>query len=104
MLSLCSKAMEAKIYRYVNEWKKKGYQEGIPDEAPLRLESYGIVPSWRNICKAILKNDIQLTTLGYSRSPCDAYNALKKDELKIRGVIRARFIQYGLYGESYECF
>ena len=79
--------MKARIGGYVKTWEGRGYQDGIPDEAPSVLESLNKVPSYRTICLAIMKNDTALLTLGFSREPCQAYTALKRIELKARGVI-----------------
>lgn len=76
--------MKSKIRSYVSTWKKQGYPGDIPDSAPPRLEALGKAPSYRMICKAIMKNDISLASLGFSRQPCDAYNALKKIEIEGR--------------------
>lgn len=76
--------MRAKIEGYISTWEGRGYAGGIPDSAPSRLEAAGRVPSFRRICKAILKNDIHLTALGYSRPNCEAYNILKRIELAER--------------------
>jgi len=81
----------------------KGYPEGIPDEAPLELEKNLLVPSYRMICRALLKNDMQLKTLGFERVPCEIYNKIKRQELKERGIIKVLGIQLGLFGEHYEC-
>jgi predicted phosphoadenosine phosphosulfate sulfurtransferase len=77
--------MRAKIQAYVDKWLTQGYPDGIPDEAPSRLEDLNKVPSYRLICKAIIKNDYALQTLGYSRQPCELYNILKRKELLARG-------------------
>jgi predicted phosphoadenosine phosphosulfate sulfurtransferase len=73
-----------KIASYISSWKRKGYSSGIPDEADSVLEAMNKAPSYRAICRAILRNDIALTTLGYSRPKTDAYMALKRIELDER--------------------
>lgn len=86
--------MRGKIVRYVKAWEARGYPAGIPDEAPAALEAQNKVPSYRAICKAIMKNDAGLLTLGYSREACELYGILKRIELTERGVIRpVRFRQ-----------
>ena len=79
--------MRKKILSYIRKWEARGYAGGIPDEAPAVLEALNKVPSYRIICKAIMKNDVALLTLGYSREACEAYNILKRIELTERGVI-----------------
>lgn len=82
---LGSERMRAKIRAYVAIWKTRGYPEGIPDEADPVLEMLGKVPSFRMICRAIMKNDVALLTLGYGRQPCETYMVLKRQELAARG-------------------
>lgn len=79
--------MRQKIDAYVAKWKSRGYPDGIPDDAPRRLEEDGKVGTYRLICIAILKNDVTLQTLGYSRPPCMLYNQLKRAELLEKGKI-----------------
>lgn len=76
--------MQEKILKYLEKWKRQGYPEGIPDEADLKLEGMGKVPSYRMVCKAILSNDVALTSLGFTRPKCDSYNVLKKIEIEAR--------------------
>ena len=76
--------MKGKILAYIRKWEKRGYPDGIPDEAPPELEVLGKVPSYRLICRAILTNDRQLETLGYSRQKCEAYMAIKRAEIEAR--------------------
>ena len=59
--------MKEKIEKYISQWEKNCYSNGIPDEAPLRLEQLNKVPSYKQICKAILKNDFHLETIGFSK-------------------------------------
>ena len=76
--------MKNKIRSYVSNWHKQGYENGIPDFAEPRLEALNKAPSYRMICKAIMKNDVTLASLGFSRQPCDAYMAFKKIEIEAR--------------------
>lgn len=76
--------MKQKILDYIKTWEYKGYSNGIPDEAPLRLEQLNKVPSYRKICIAILKNDVCLTSLGFSKSKCELYSELKRIEIEQR--------------------
>lgn len=80
--------MKTKIQKYISEWENRCYKNGIPDEAPLRLESMNKVPSYRLIVKAILKNDFHLEGLGFSKPKCNAYHQIKRAELIDRGVIK----------------
>lgn len=77
--------MIGRIAQYVRMWERRGYRDGIPDEAPSRLEDLGKVPSYRLICIAIMKNEKNLETLGFSRKPCQIYMDLKRIELQAMG-------------------
>lgn len=76
--------MRAKIFSYVEKWESQGYETGLPDSAPPRLEAINKVPSYRKICKAILSNDLHLVSLGYSRPESVAYGAIKRAEIEQR--------------------
>ncbi len=62
-----------KIYLYEKWWLKRGYEEGLPDEADLHLESSRKVPSWRRICKTLLRNDYWSKGLGFSQHKSEGY-------------------------------
>lgn len=64
---------ENKIILWVKWWKERGYEEGIPDEAPYELETARKVPSWRRVCKALLRNDFWAKGLGFSQHKSRAY-------------------------------
>lgn len=80
--------MVSKIKNYIKEWEGKCYKNGIPDEAPARLELLNKVPSYRQIAKSILLNDIHLEKLGMSKPKCRAYHDLKRAELISKGKIK----------------
>lgn len=48
---------EDKIAVFLKWYMKRGYPDGIPDEADPKDEAARRVPSWRRIVKVILKND-----------------------------------------------
>ncbi len=89
--------MKRKIQQYIRTWEKRGYPNGIPDEAPSRLEELGKVPSYRLICIAIMKNDKNLEMLGFTRKPCDLYMKLKRQELLLKGKIKWEPVQRKLF-------
>lgn len=62
-------------------WHKRGYRDGIPDFAPRELEKKYWAPSWRRMCKVLLRNDWWCKGLGLQqpKSPAYAkYMAIKK--------------------------
>jgi len=78
--------MKEKIKLYVKIWESRCYYNGIPDEAPSEISDK--VPCYKKICIAIMKNDKNLETLGFSRPKCKAYMDLKRIELIERGVLK----------------
>lgn len=79
--------MKRKIKKYIQEWEMVCYSNGIPDQAPVRLEELNKVPSYRKIAIAILKNDYSLKTLGFYPEYSKFYDELKKIELSNKGKI-----------------
>lgn len=79
--------MKQKINQYIKTWESNCYKNGIPDSVYIRLEQLNKVPSYKAICKAILKNDSNLKTLGGSFEKTTLYSSLKRKELIERGVI-----------------
>lgn len=76
--------MKNKILNYITEWENRCYKNGIPDEAPLRLEQLNKVPSYKAIVRAIMKNDTTLKTIGFTQNKCNSYHELKRVELDKR--------------------
>lgn len=76
--------MKEKIKKYIQEWETKCYFNGIPNEVPLRLEQLNKAPSCKQICKAILKNDVSFKTLGFQQTKPPSYHFLKIIELDAR--------------------
>ncbi len=65
---------ENKILLHCKWWVDKGgYDDGIPDEAPYELEAKRKVPSWRRVCKSLLRNDYWAKGLGFTQHKSDAY-------------------------------
>jgi predicted phosphoadenosine phosphosulfate sulfurtransferase len=64
---------ENKIILFQKWWIERGYPEGIPDEADPVMESQRIVPSWRRVCKSLLRNDYWCKGLGFSQHKSEGY-------------------------------
>ena len=65
--------------KFIAGWKDRGYST-IPDEAPIELENKCWCPSWRRMCKVILRNDHWCKGLGQTQPKSEAY--LKFKEIK----------------------
>lgn len=65
---------------FVKWWKKRGYPDDIPDESPQELENKGLAPSYRRLCKALLRNDYWCKGLKFSQPKSDVYKAFVKQK------------------------
>ena len=64
-----------KIWKFVKWWEMRGYPDGIPDEADYHMEQKRDVPSWRRVCKSLLRNDYWCKGLGFSQQKSNAYKS-----------------------------
>lgn len=71
-----------KIKQYVETWERRCYKNGIPDSAPIGLEDK--VPSYQRIAITLLKNDMNLISLGYQPKNSKYYSILKRIEIDAR--------------------
>jgi predicted phosphoadenosine phosphosulfate sulfurtransferase len=71
---------------FIEGWKGRGYTKGIPDEAPVVLENKHWAPSWRRLCKVLLRNDYWCKGLGLTQPRSEAYGKF----LKIRDAKRTK--------------
>jgi predicted phosphoadenosine phosphosulfate sulfurtransferase len=71
--------------KFIYGWRQRGYQT-IPEEAPPELEAKCWAPSWRRMCKVLLRNDYWCKGLGQTQPKSDAYERFKvmKREKKAR--------------------
>jgi predicted phosphoadenosine phosphosulfate sulfurtransferase len=63
---------------HIRGWRKRGYHGEIPDKAPRELENKHWVPSWRRLCKALLRNDWWCKGLGMTQPKSEAYGEFLK--------------------------
>ena len=63
--------------KFISGWQDRGYTT-IPDEAPDELESKCWAPSWRRMCKVILRNDYWCKSLGQTQPFSEAYGKYKE--------------------------
>jgi predicted phosphoadenosine phosphosulfate sulfurtransferase len=80
---------ENKILLFVRWWMERGYENGMPDEAPYELEVARKAPSWRRICKSLLRNDYWCKGIGYTQHKSAAY-------LKYLDLMRRRRAQWNM--------
>lgn len=65
---------ENKIAIFQKWWIEKGYPDGIPDAADYRLEQEKKVPSFRRVCKSLLRNDYWCKGLSFTQHKTEAYD------------------------------
>lgn len=66
----------SRFKKFISGWKKRGYDE-IPDEVPNSLEVKSWAPSWRRMCRSILRNDYYCKGLGQTQPKSEAYGKFK---------------------------
>lgn len=69
---------ENKIAVFLKWWEDRGYPQGIPDEADAEEEANRKVPSWRRVCRTLLRNDYWCKGLSFTQTKSDAYERYKK--------------------------
>jgi len=64
-----------KIAIFIKWYEVKGYPIGIPDEADPNEEAARKVPSWRRVCKVLLRNDYWCKGLSFTQTKSAAYES-----------------------------
>lgn len=62
-----------KVLLFEKWWTERGYPDGIPDEAAYEMEAARRAPSWRRVCKSLLRNDYWCKGLGFSQHKSEGY-------------------------------
>jgi len=65
---------EDKIAVFLKWYADRGYPNGIPDDGPLDKSA----PSWKRICKTLLRNDYWCKGLSFTQTKSDAYDNYKR--------------------------
>jgi len=81
-----------KIATFLHWYRDKGYPDGIPDFGDPKQEAAHEIPSWRRVCKALLRNDYWCKGLSFSQHKSQAY----KNYLRI---MKARRSRWNLFSE-----
>jgi predicted phosphoadenosine phosphosulfate sulfurtransferase len=63
---------------FIKGWRSRGYTQDIPDFAPKVLEDKHWAPSYRRLCKVLLRNDWWCKGLGMTQPKSDAYGKYLK--------------------------
>ena len=80
---------ENKISVFRKWWMERGYEAGIPDEADINLEARRKIPSWRRVCKSLLRNDYWCKGMGFTQHRSEAY-------IKYLELMKRRKVKWGL--------
>ncbi len=72
---------QIRFKKFICGWKDRGYNS-IPDESPLELENKCWAPSWRRMCKVLLRNDYWCKGLGQTQPKSEAYLQFKEIKKK----------------------
>jgi len=76
-----------KIAVFLKWWYDRGFPNGIPDDGPTDKSA----PSWKRICKVLLRNDYWCKGLSFTQTKAGHYEAYKK-------VMKTRRKKWGIYG------
>lgn len=82
-----------KITLFEKWWVDKGYPKGIPDEAAYEMEAARRAPSWRRVCKSLLRNDYWCKGLGFTQQRSTGYT-------KYLDLMKRRKREWGIQQES----
>ncbi len=69
---------ENKIAVFLKWWLDRGYPSGIPDAGDPKAEAARDIPSWRRICKSLLRNDYWCKGLSFTQHKSHRYDAYLK--------------------------
>ena len=86
---------ENKVILFDRWWRDRGYPDGIPDEADYHMEAARKAPSWRRVCKSLLRNDYWCKGLGFTQHKSAAYQ-------KYLDLMRRRKLEWGAQQEEFE--
>ena len=83
-----------KIAVFIQWWRAKGGIYDIPDEVDPKLEASSAgkerQPSWRRICKVLLKNDYWCKGLSFTQTKSESYEAYQR-------LMKKRRSEWGIY-------
>lgn len=88
-----------KVAVFLKWWSHRGYEQGIPDEANPRMEAARKVPSWRRICKVLLRNDWWCRGLSFSQQKSD-----KSSYARYMAIMRERRREWGIFDQRAPSF
>jgi predicted phosphoadenosine phosphosulfate sulfurtransferase len=92
-----------KILLFEKWWIERGYSEGIPDAADYSMEANRKAPSWRRVCKSLLRNDYWCKGLGFSQQKSAAYEKYLKLMEKRKKEWNVNQMELGFVNGEIQC-
>lgn len=80
----------ARFKVFIKGWRGRGYPDDIPDWAPKVLEDKQWAPSYRRLCKVLLRNDWWCKGLGMTQPKSEAYGKylnIKKNKKEVENEV-----------------
>lgn len=77
------------------KWYDKDYPDGIPDEADPKDEAKRTVPSWRRVCKSLLRNDYWMKGLSFTQT--DSRDSVYA---RYKQLMHKRRCEWGIYAKD----
>jgi predicted phosphoadenosine phosphosulfate sulfurtransferase len=96
-----------KVILFEKFWSERGYPGGIPDEVDYALEAKRLAPSWRRVCKSLLRNDYWCKGLGFSQHKSTAYRKyedLMRRRRDVWGITEGQlgYVAHPVQGELFD--
>ena len=82
-----------KIATFIHWWHMHGYADGIPDEADPKEEAACRAPSWRRVCRALLRNDYWCKGLSFSQTKSEWFK-------RYRQIMQQRRTRWNIFPSS----
>lgn len=79
-----SEHYKTKIAKYIHWYLTRDYPQGIPDEQEGDVAYADKKPSWRRICKTLLKNDYWCKTLSFAPTKTSTYERYMEHMKQVR--------------------
>ena len=76
-----------RVSEYNQQWRRRCYSDGIPEEVPKKVAASGRAPSWKAVAIALLQNDLHLYQLGFARPAYEKQRrAVRLGQIAMHGV------------------
>ena len=77
-----------RVREYNQQWRRRCYSDGIPEEVPKKGAASGRAPSWKAVAVALLQNDLHLYQLGFARPAYEKLQqAVRLGQIAMHGAV-----------------